>query len=120
MHLLLTTPTTYYSYYTHQASLDDCLVCIFLLSPSFFGCERSLSLMRKAVAQGKQFILVNMPGGVYRSAVPLAGQAHTAAKQSLDAKLDESTFTFPENSFNPAWQVQAHAREAATLGVGVG
>ena len=36
-----------------EAPLDDCLVCIFLLSPSFFGCERSLSLMRRAVEQGK-------------------------------------------------------------------
>ena len=93
-------PTTHSTHHTHQAPLDDCLICIFLLSPSFFSCQRSLSLMRRAVAQGKQCILINMPGGVYRPTQP----NHTAAKTSDDAKLIEGTFTFPENSFNPAWQ----------------
>ena len=75
-----------------EAPLEDCLVCIFLLSPSFFGCERSLSLMRRAVEQGKQFILINMPGSVYRPGIDDAND------------LDESTFPFPENSYNPTWQ----------------
>ena len=76
-----------------EASLDNCLVCIFMLSPSFFACDRSLALMRRAVAQGKQFILINMPGAKYHSS-RLAG--------AIDA--DCSLFAFPENSFNPAWQ----------------
>ena len=86
-----------------EAALEDCLICIFLLSPGFFGCQRSLALMRRAVALGKPFILINMPGSVYRPTQP----NHTAAKPSVDAELEESSessFPFPENSFNPAWQ----------------
>ena len=85
-----------------DGSLEECLICIFLLSPSFFGCERSLALMRKAVALKKQVIIINMPGGMYRPTHP----NHTADDAGLEESSEgtPSTFTFPENAFNPAWQ----------------
>ena len=85
-----------------DGDLEECLICIFLLSPSFFGCERSLALMRKAVALKKQVIIINMPGGMYRP----THANHTADDAGLEESSEgtPSTFTFPENAFNPAWQ----------------
>ena len=85
-----------------DGDLEECLICIFLLSPSFFGCERSLALMRKAVLLKKQVIIINMPGGMYRPTHP----NHAADDAGLEEGSEgtPSTFTFPENAFNPAWQ----------------
>ena len=66
-----------------EADLQHATVCIFLLSDSVFGCDRSLSLMRQAVQLGKQCVIINMPGAKYGP---------------------ERDKPFPENSFNPGWE----------------
>ena len=68
---------------SEEVDLVGAAVCIFLLSDNVFDCERSLSLMRKAVHLGKQCVLINMPGAKYGP---------------------ERDRPFPENSFNPGWE----------------